>query len=107
MLVDEQGKLAGLFTDSDLARLLEDRQENALDASIASRMTLDPATAVTGSLLQDAMALMSQRRISELPVVNAESQPVGLLDITDLVSLTEARQGPATVPFAPVDERSP
>ena len=107
MLVDEQGKLAGLFTDSDLARLLEAREETALDASIASRMTQEPATASSGTLLQDAMALMSQRRISELPVVNAESQPVGLLDITDLVSLTEARQGPATVPFGPVDEPSP
>ena len=107
MLVDEQGKLAGLFTDSDLARLLEDREEAALDAAIAGRMTLDPATAVSGSLLQDAMALMSQRRISELPVVNAESQPVGLLDITDLVSLAEARQGPATVPFAPIDQHFP
>ena len=107
MLVDEQGKLAGLFTDSDLARLLEAREEAALDASIASRMTLDPATAMSGALLQDAMALMSQRRISELPVVNAESQPVGLLDITDLVSLTETRLGPATVPFGPVDELAP
>ncbi|MGB1816774.1 MAG: CBS domain-containing protein, partial [Rubripirellula sp.] len=67
----------------------------------------DPATAMSGALLQDAMALMSQRRISELPVVNAESQPVGLLDITDLVSLTETRLGPATVPFGPVDELAP
>ena len=99
MLVDEHGKLAGLFTDSDLARLLEAREETALDAAIDSRMTVNPSTALSGSQLQDAMALMSQRRISELPVVDDQSKPVGLLDITDLVSLTEARQGPATLPF--------
>lgn len=102
MLVDDNGKLAGLFTDSDLARLLEAREEAALDASIESRMTASPATAASGSLLQDAMALMSQRRISELPVVDADLKPIGLLDITDLVSLTESRQSPASVPFAAV-----
>jgi arabinose-5-phosphate isomerase len=106
MLVDEHGKLAGLFTDSDLARLLEAREETALDASINSRMTVNPSTALSGSLLQDAMALMSHRRISELPVVDANSKPVGLLDITDLVSLTESRPGPATVPFTGVPDHT-
>ena len=106
MLVDQQGKLAGVFTDSDLARLLEAREEAVLDASIASRMSQEPATVVSGTLLQDAMALMSQRRISELPVVNAEFQPVGILDITDVVSLTESSQGQPTVPFGPTDECS-
>jgi arabinose-5-phosphate isomerase len=99
MLVDDQGKLAGLFTDSDLARLLEAREESFLDQPIASRMTLSPSTATSGSLLQDAMALMSQRRISELPVVDSEMRPLGLLDVTDLVSLSESSRGPATVPF--------
>lgn len=107
MLVDEQRKLAGLFTDSDLARLLEAREEAVLDAAIDSRMTHEPVTALSGTLLQDAMALMSQRRISELPVVNADGEPVGLLDITDLVSLTEARPGPVSVPFGPAAERGP
>ena len=102
MLVDDQGKLAGLFTDSDLARLLEAREESFLDQPIASRMTLSPSTATSGSLLQDAMALMSQRRISELPVVDSEMRPLGLLDVTDLVSLSESSRGPATVPFSSV-----
>ncbi|MGI9472649.1 MAG: KpsF/GutQ family sugar-phosphate isomerase [Rubripirellula sp.] len=99
MLVDEQGCLSGLFTDSDLARLLEQREESALDQPIESKMTRDPATAASNSLLQDAMAVMSHRRISELPVIDDERRPVGLLDITDLVSLTETNDGPVTVPF--------
>ena len=99
MLVDEQGRLAGLFTDSDLARLLEAREEAVLDQAIGSRMTRSPATAASGSLLQDAMVLMSNRRISELPVVDSAMRPTGLLDITDLVSLTESNRGPVTVPF--------
>ena len=106
MLVDRDGKLAGLFTDSDLARLLEARQENVLDTSIDTRMTLNPATALSGSLLQDAIAMMSHRKISELPVVDAEGSPIGLLDITDLVSLTESRQGPSTLPFMRPSDRA-
>jgi arabinose-5-phosphate isomerase len=99
MLVDDQGRLTGVFTDSDLARLLENRRDAALDEPIASRMTIDPATATAGSLLQEAMAIMSHRRISELPVIDDDGRPIGLLDITDLVSLTEPDHKPAILPF--------
>ncbi len=87
MLVDGEGRLAGLFTDSDLARLLEKRDDAALDQSIASRMTCQPATTYSGTLLQEAVATMSHLRISELPVVDKGHRPIGLLDITDVVSL--------------------
>ncbi len=90
MLVDEDGRLAGLFTDSDLARLLETRDDTALDHPIASRMTTHPTTVRKGSLLSDAMAVMSHRRISELPVIDHDRKPVGLLDITDIVSLSDS-----------------
>ena len=90
MLVDESGVLAGLFTDSDLARLLETRDDRALDQPISTRMTIDPTTAQKGSLLSEAMAVMSHRRISELPVIDDCGRPIGMLDITDLVSLSDS-----------------
>lgn len=99
MLVDAQGKLAGLFTDSDLARLLQHRDDAALDQSIASRMTVSPMTVTSGTLLQEAMARMSHHRISELPVLDEQQQPIGLLDITDVVSLAESDSGPAAIRF--------
>ncbi|TWU48798.1 Arabinose 5-phosphate isomerase KpsF [Rubripirellula tenax] len=89
MLVDDDGRLAGIFTDSDLARLLERRDEVALDQAIATRMTTRPATVAMGSMLREATAIMSHRRISELPVIDEQSRPVGLIDITDIVSLTD------------------
>jgi arabinose-5-phosphate isomerase len=99
MLLDGQGRLAGLFTDSDLARLLEQRDDRALDDPIESRMTRQPATADSGWPLGQAMALMSRRRISELPVVDRDGRPVGLLDITDVVSLADSQDSPATLPI--------
>lgn len=87
MLVNEEGVLVGLFTDSDLARLLQDRNDTALDESIRSKMTREPVTTALGTLLSEAVSIMSHRKISELPVVDESGAPVGLLDITDLVGI--------------------
>jgi arabinose-5-phosphate isomerase len=97
MLIDEDGILAGLFTDSDLARLLETRDDQALDQPISTRMTIDPTTAQKGSLLSEAIAVMSHRRISELPVIDDCGRPIGMLDITDLVSLSESDDAASVV----------
>ena len=87
MLVDAGGRLAGIFTDSDLARLFEHHRDNALDAPIHSVMTANPLKVLHGSLMSEAVVLMAQRKISELPVVDADGRPVGLLDVTDVVGL--------------------
>ena len=87
MLTDEHGKLSGIFTDSDLARLLERRGETELDGPIREVMTSDPLTVRLGAMMTEAVGLMAERKISELPVVDANGWPVGLIDITDVVGL--------------------
>jgi len=87
MLVDDAGRLAGLFTDSDLARLLEARRDNQLDRPICEVMTSAPKQIRSDAPLSDAIALLSQYRISELPVVDEQEHPVGLVDITDVIAL--------------------
>jgi arabinose-5-phosphate isomerase len=87
MLVDAAGRLAGIFTDSDLARLMEHRRDNELDSPIHSVMTANPLKLALGSMMAEAVALMAQRKISELPVVDGEGRPAGLIDVTDVVGL--------------------
>lgn len=87
ILVDDDGRLSGLFTDSDLARLLEQRRDDQLDRPIAEVMTARPITIREDAILEEAVGLLSARRLSELPVVDTEDRPVGLLDITDLIGL--------------------
>ena len=87
MLVGEDGALSGLFTDSDLARLFEARRDTAFDRPIREVMTVNPRTVAQGSMLTDAVAIMAERKISELPVIDALQAPAGLLDITDLVGM--------------------
>ncbi|MEX2176102.1 MAG: KpsF/GutQ family sugar-phosphate isomerase [Pirellulaceae bacterium] len=106
MIVDDYGSLAGIFTDSDLARLLERKQDEAIDAPIAAVMTRAPTTVQVGTRLAVACELLAQKKISELPVVDAQHHPVGLLDITDLVGTgqTSKFQVPSSrfkVVFAP------
>jgi arabinose-5-phosphate isomerase len=92
MLVDDRGTLRGLFTDSDLARLIEQRRESDLDLPIRAVMTREPATVALGSRSHEAMELMRRRKLSELPVVDADGRPVGILDITDLLGVAGLEQ---------------
>jgi arabinose-5-phosphate isomerase len=86
MLVDEQDRLSGLFTDSDLARLLEHQRDDALDAPIALVMTRSPKTLQQGDSLEDALQLLAGRKLSELPVIDGHGSPCGMIDITDVVA---------------------
>ena len=70
-----------------LVRLLETRRENQVDLPISEVMTPRPNTVTPESPLADAIGILSQYRISELPVVDADGRPAGLVDITDLVGL--------------------
>ena len=92
MLVDAGGQLAGLFTDSDLARLFETNGD--FDRSISEVMTANPLTVARTLKMGDALELMQARKFSELPVVDEEGRPVGLLDITDLLGLPPQPAGP-------------
>lgn len=98
MLIDDAGRLAGIFTDSDLARLFERRRDRELDSSVRGVMTANPLRVVAGSMMADAVALMAGRKISELPVVDADNRPVGLIDITDVVGLLPQETPPNSVP---------
>lgn len=90
MLLAADGRLAGLFTDSDLARLLERRRECQLDRPIYEVMTQSPLTIAPEAMLRDAVELLSQNKVSELPVVDTDGRPVGLIDITDVLALLPA-----------------
>lgn len=92
MLIDAAGRLAGLFTDSDLARLFEQRRDFALDRPIREVMTVHPIQVPVGTRVVEAVEVLRRHKISELPVVDAEGRPVGLLDITDLIGLVSVEE---------------
>ncbi len=87
VLVDAQGKLTGLFTDSDLARLLEQHREQQLDRPIHEVMTKQPMTISKSALIEEAVRIFTLKKFSELPVVDDNGCPIGMVDITDVIGL--------------------
>jgi len=87
LLVDTTGRLTGLFTDSDLARLIEQRQEGALDRPVRQVMSAIPTVVPAGTRMTVAIEMLAERKFSELPVVDQQGNPIGLIDVTDVVGL--------------------
>jgi arabinose-5-phosphate isomerase len=87
VLVDASGKLSGIFSDGDLRRLITGNDGSALSKTMADVMTRSPKRISENALASEAMALMRPFRIDELPVVDDQDRPVGLIDVQDLVVL--------------------
>ncbi|HKV97218.1 MAG TPA: KpsF/GutQ family sugar-phosphate isomerase [Gammaproteobacteria bacterium] len=84
VIVDAKNHVAGIFTDGDLRRAL-DRELNVHRARIADVMTRN-CTTVRGEVLAgEAIRIMNDKRITVLPVVDADNVLVGALHMHDLV----------------------
>lgn len=83
-VVDKAGKLKGIFTDGDLRRHLE------IDRDLPRRkikevMTKKPTVVAKEMLAAEAMRILKEKKIDEVPVVDKNNRPVGLLDVQDLL----------------------
>lgn len=87
MAVDSQGRLAGILTDADLRRLLTKQGAAALDLKVGDVMTSGCKRIRADALAAEATALFHKYRIDELPVVDADDRPVGLIDVQDIVMI--------------------
>lgn len=79
-------RLSGIFTDADLRRLIL-RDPSELHRPIREVMTKDPRCLQETALVRDAVRMVREFRADEIPVVNALGEPVGLLDVQDLVAM--------------------
>jgi len=83
LISDELGKLCGIFTDGDLRRHLSDSPD-LLSAPVESVMTAEPICVDVDSFAVDVLRIFEQYRIDDLPVVNADNEVAGYVDIQDL-----------------------
>ncbi|MHC4291297.1 MAG: KpsF/GutQ family sugar-phosphate isomerase, partial [Planctomycetota bacterium] len=87
MVTDAEGKLAGIITDADLRRSMARMGEEVFSVKCSEMMTPNCKRVREDALAAEAMAIFHKFRIDELPVVNAEDQPVGLIDVQDIVAI--------------------
>ena len=83
-VVNKSGKLVGIFTDGDLRRHL-DKDPNIANKRVKDVMTKKPATIKKTKLAAEAFQILKSKRIDELPVVDDNLRPVGLIDVQDLL----------------------
>lgn len=84
LLITENGKLVGIFTERDYARKLILKGKSSKDTTIGELMTKNPFTVTLDSSIEECMELMSNRRIRHLPVLD-NGELVGVISIGDVV----------------------
>ena len=83
-VVDNRGKLKGIFTDGDLRRHLK-IDENLTKRKIKEVMTKNPTVVGKEMLAAEAIHILQEKKIDEVPVVDINRRPIGLLDVQDLL----------------------
>jgi arabinose-5-phosphate isomerase len=84
-VVDDNGKLLGFFTDGDLRRQIQ-LHDNLLKKKISEVMTKNPSTITPEMLVLDAEKILQEKNIDNIPVVDENNKPIGILDERDLFS---------------------
>ena len=79
-------KLVGIISDGDLRRLLEKRGKDVLDLTAGEAMTKNPRTISAGEFAATALALMEEKKITSLMVVDSHEKLEGIVHLHDLWS---------------------
>jgi arabinose-5-phosphate isomerase len=89
-VVDAKKHFVGIFTDGDLRRRVEE-DADILSKQVRCVMTKNPLTISKDRLAAEAFDILMQKKVDELPVVDAKGALVGLLDVQDLLKAGLAR----------------
>lgn len=84
LLIMDQHKLLGIFTERDYARKLILKGKSSKEAKIKELMTPEVFTVTPHTGIDECMSIMSSKRIRHLPVIE-EGKVVGMVSIGDVV----------------------
>jgi arabinose-5-phosphate isomerase len=87
MIVDKEGGLEGIITDGDLRRMITKHGEDAFTLKAGDVMTAGCKRIRADALAAEATAIFHKYRIDELPVVDENDKPVGIIDVQDIVTI--------------------
>ncbi len=86
VVVEHDGRLAGVFTHGDFARIYQ-RDPAVGDQPVASFMTPDPVTIHAEALAAEALNVLQTHRIDDLVVIDSDRVALGVIDSQDLARL--------------------
>jgi 2-oxoglutarate ferredoxin oxidoreductase subunit beta len=91
VVVDSDGRLAGLFTERDILALVADEKAGGADRRVDKLMTRDPETIAMDSSLAEIIHRLTVSELQYLPILDEERHPVSILAARDLVDFLSAR----------------
>jgi len=86
-VVQDGSRLAGIFTDGDLRRLMQKRKGDCLELTAGECATRNAVTIAPGELAGAALNLMEQRKITSVVVVDEQKRVLGVVHLHDLWTL--------------------
>ncbi|MDO8447841.1 MAG: CBS domain-containing protein [Rhodoferax sp.] len=84
MVVMDKGKLVGVVSERDYTRKVALQGKNSKETTVAEIMTRDVITVTPRTGTRACMALMSQKKIRHLPVMDG-GQVLGMISIRDIM----------------------
>jgi CBS domain-containing protein len=84
LLVIDDGKFVGIFTERDYARKLILKGKSSKETTIGEIMTERPITVTCDTTIDECMRTMTERKIRHLPVME-DNKLVGLVSVGDVV----------------------
>jgi CBS domain-containing protein len=84
VVVCEQGRLVGIFTERDLLRIAA--EDDGFDRVLSQVMTRRPKTVSATDTVRDVVRRMDQGGYRRLPVVDEAGTPIGLIDVKTIVT---------------------
>ncbi|MBS1681244.1 MAG: CBS domain-containing protein [Bacteroidetes bacterium] len=84
IIVEEDGHLAGIFTERDYARKVVLKGRSSKATFIAELMTREPYTITLDDTIDDCMKIMTEKHIRHLPVIE-NNRTVGVISVGDII----------------------
>jgi CBS domain-containing protein len=92
LLVQEEGRPVGIFSERDFARKTVRLGSPCLDAQVRSLMSEKIISVTLDQTVEECMAIMTERHVRHLPVTDGDGRVVGFLSIGDMVKETISEQ---------------
>jgi len=85
VLVFDQNRLAGIFSERDLLRKVISKGMNPASVKVEDVMTRNPITVTTETHVRDCVRLVREKGFRHLPVVDDKGTPVGIISTRDFL----------------------
>ena len=80
-------RMVGVITKTDVVRQVGRRRESEYTAAASTVMTRTVVSCRPGDLLRDVWAMMKDRRLKNVPILDQDSRPIGVLNARDLLEV--------------------